>query len=336
MKNLRFIFILIIMSIILFSCGKPNPAAPNPDPTAVATATDTMLPPTPTIVLTSTPTRTATEMTIDTATETPVDTATNTPVDTETQTPAETATETPVNTATDTPDDAATETPVNTAIETMTNTDTQTQTYTITETNTPFYTFTATATATTTNTPLTVPIINELDCEQAGALDTQQFVELFSGIPNLSLNGYILVFFNGATDTSYLTVDLNGWAMDANGFFTVGNTALAPDITIMDGAIIVGAGVTGAVALYQAAAVSFPDGTAVTTANLVDALVYSTRGAANDAGLLTLLNAGQPQLNESLNALRNTESMQRSPNGAGGYRNTSSYQVKAPTYNASN
>ena len=52
-----------------------------------------------------------------------------------------------------------------------------------------------------------------------------------------------------------------------------------------------------AVALYQADAADFPNDTPVTTANLIDAIVYDTDDG-DDAGLLPLLNAGQPQVNE--------------------------------------
>jgi hypothetical protein len=188
---------------------------------------------------------------------------------------------------------------------------------------------------TITSTALTIPLINELDTVTPGG-SGRQFVELY-GAPGLSLNGYILVFFNGTTDTSYLTVDLAGYVMDTNGYFLVGNTAVTPDIIITDGIIQNGNAVAGAVALYQAASASFPNGTAVTVTGLIDALVYKTRATtADDAGLAPLLNAGQPQVNEDLNAARNAESMQRVPNASGGFRNTSSYQVKASTARAAN
>ena len=52
-----------------------------------------------------------------------------------------------------------------------------------------------------------------------------------------------------------------------------------------------------AVALLVGDAVNFPNDTPVTTADLIDAIVYDTDDS-DDAGLLVLLNAGQTQVNE--------------------------------------
>ncbi|WAC01804.1 hypothetical protein N7U66_18250 [Lacinutrix neustonica] len=40
-------------------------------------------------------------------------------------------------------------------------------------------------------------VINELDCDTPG-IDDKEFVELLSSAPNFSLDGYVLVFFNGS------------------------------------------------------------------------------------------------------------------------------------------
>ena len=79
----------------------------------------------------------------------------------------------------------------------------------------------------------------------------------------------------------------------------------------------------------------FPIGTTVTTANLQDAFVYDTN-QADDPGLLVLLNAGQPQVNENSNGIAENQSNQRCPNGGGGQRNTSAYLQAAPTLRAAN
>ena len=44
-------------------------------------------------------------------------------------------------------------------------------------------------------------VINEVDADQAGS-DAAEFIELY-GTPNMSLNGYVVVLFNGANDQSY-------------------------------------------------------------------------------------------------------------------------------------
>jgi hypothetical protein len=62
-------------------------------------------------------------------------------------------------------------------------------------------------------------------------------------------------------------------------------------------------------------------------------LVYDT-GQADDAGLLALLQGGQPQINENQNSLGTTQSMSRVPDGvtaSGGLRQTATYVTQAPT-----
>ncbi|CAM2006896.1 hypothetical protein [Acanthopleuribacter pedis] len=168
-------------------------------------------------------------------------------------------------------------------------------------------------------------VINELDSDQAGTED-REFVELF-GLANTSLDGLIMVFFNGSSDTSYHTIDLSGQSLDGDGFFVVGGAGIAgadlplPDTTLQNGA--------DAVAIYQDVPGNFPDGSAVTTNNLVDAVVYGT-GDPDDAGLLVLLNAGQPQVDEDGNADKDNHSIARLPDG-GTARNTDTYDAQDPT-----
>ena len=148
--------------------------------------------------------------------------------------------------------------------------------------------------------------ISEIDADQTGT-DTQEFVEIQTEFANQSLNGMIAVFYNGSSDTSYRTVDLNGFASDDNGYFLLGSDAVAgADITMgADNTIQNGA---DAVALYMADAANFPDGTAATTDGLVDAVVYGTSDA-DDTGLLTGL--GQTtQWDENENGAKDTESLQ--------------------------
>src|SRR6185503_14650295 len=70
-------------------------------------------------------------------------------------------------------------------------------------------------------------IINELDSDTPGT-DAAEFIELYDGgVGNTSLNGLILVFYNGATDTSYRTIGLNGFSTNAQGYFTIGNAGVS-------------------------------------------------------------------------------------------------------------
>lgn len=171
--------------------------------------------------------------------------------------------------------------------------------------------------------------INEVDADQQGT-DAAEFVELYDGgVGNTSLNGLVVVFYNGSNDTSYAAFDLDGFQTNAQGYFLIGNTGVVPTPSIIfnDNTLQNGA---DAVALYQANGVDFPNGTAVTTTNLVDALVYGAN-QPDDAELLVLLNAGQPQVNEAGSGNATVVSMHRCPNGAGGLRNTTSYALTTPS-----
>ncbi|HEX3183517.1 MAG TPA: Ig-like domain-containing protein, partial [Pyrinomonadaceae bacterium] len=176
-------------------------------------------------------------------------------------------------------------------------------------------------------------IINELDSDTPGT-DAAEFVELYDGgVGNTSLTGLIVVFYNGATDTSYRTIDLTGQSTNAQGYFTIGNAAVpGVDLTFPGNTLQNG---EDAVALYAATAASFPNGTAVTTANLRDAVVYDTADP-DDPGLLVLLNAGQPQVDESSGTAPDVDSIGRCPNGDGGARNTTTYVARTPTPDGAN
>ena len=180
--------------------------------------------------------------------------------------------------------------------------------------------------------PVTL-IVNEVDADTEGT-DTQEFIELFDGgVGNTSLSGFVVVLYNGNGDASYNAFDLDGFTTDANGYFVLGNTAV-PNVALVFGSNGLQNG-ADAVALYQDDATNFPSGTAVTTTNLVDALVYDTNDS-DDTGLLVLLNAGQEQINEGGAGNNAGHSMQRTPNGEGGGRNTSTYTQAIPTPGAAN
>lgn len=169
-------------------------------------------------------------------------------------------------------------------------------------------------------------VINEVDADQTGT-DAQEFVELY-GPPGTALNGMVLVFFNGSTDLSYNSVDLDGQTLDANGFFVYGST-LVPNVDLDAGAVtnLIQNG-QDAVALYTGDDVDFPSGTAVTTLSLIDALVYDTNDA-DDAGLL-VLTPGQAQINEDGGIDKDIESNSRFPDG-GTALVTSTYAQQTPT-----
>jgi predicted extracellular nuclease len=190
----------------------------------------------------------------------------------------------------------------------------------------------------TTAPPVDSPLlINEVDADQSGT-DSAEFVELFDGgTGNTSLDGLVVVLFNGSDDASYQAFDLDGQFTDAGGYFVLcgnpGNvTNCDLDVGASSNLIQNGA---DAVALFQADASAFPNDTPVTTDFLIDAIVYDTNDG-DDAGLLPLLNAGQPQANEGGEGSSASHSNQRCPNGIGGQRNTASYAQAEPTPGVSN
>ncbi|MCP4204281.1 MAG: hypothetical protein GY769_20390 [bacterium] len=180
-------------------------------------------------------------------------------------------------------------------------------------------------------------LINEVDADQVST-DSAEFVELYDGgVGNTDLSGLVLVLFNGSDDASYLSFDLDGQATDGSGYFVLcGNAANTPncDLDVSPDTNLIQNG-ADAVALLTGDATDFPNDTPVTTTNLIDAIVYDTNDS-DDAGLLALLNAGQPQVNEGGGGNSTADSNQRCPNGSGGARNTDTYAQFAPTPGAQN
>jgi uncharacterized surface protein with fasciclin (FAS1) repeats len=172
--------------------------------------------------------------------------------------------------------------------------------------------------------------INELDQDQPGS-DTLEFVELY-GAPNTPLDGLVLVFFNGAGDVSYDVYDLAGQSTDESGFFVLGSSFLAASDMFLtpnaQGSIQNG---QDAIALYLGTAADWPAGTAVSSNNLVDAIVYSSNDGPDDV-LSAALTPGQAILDVAGNS---TLSFSRVPDG-GAALDLSTYVLQAPTPGASN
>ncbi|MDN3677819.1 endonuclease [Flavobacterium paronense] len=170
-------------------------------------------------------------------------------------------------------------------------------------------------------------VINELDSDTPSTND-KQFIELKSTVANLSLNGYVLVFFNGTgtlATKSYYVIDLDGLTTDVNGIIVLGNQLVSPvptklltDSTFQNG--------PDGVAIYLGNATDFPNNTIATTTNLIDALVYDTSDVDATA-LMTALGVIS-QIDENANGAQTTQSIQR--------KNDGTYETKAPTPGANN
>ena len=175
-------------------------------------------------------------------------------------------------------------------------------------------------------------LINELDSDQTGN-DTGEFVEIVNaGISGVPLSGVSLVFYNGNGDVSYFALDLSpGVTLAPGDHYVVGNPGV-PNVaqTFDPGTVGLLQNGPDAVALFNAPASAFPNGTPITTTNLLDAVVYDTADA-DDAGLLALLNAGQPQIDENGSGTGITSSIGRFLDASGGARNTDTYAVMPPT-----
>jgi Endonuclease I/Secretion system C-terminal sorting domain len=165
-------------------------------------------------------------------------------------------------------------------------------------------------------------VINELDSDTPST-DTVEFIELKSNTPNFALDGYVVVLFNGSTnggDSSYFTIDLDGYSTDVNGLLLIGSSNVSPVPQLLIATNIIQNG-ADAVAVYLGSWFDFPDGTLATTTNLIDALAYDTSDA-DDTVLMGLLGLTQ-QINENANGNKDNESIQRNNDGT--------YTVKAPT-----
>ncbi len=176
-------------------------------------------------------------------------------------------------------------------------------------------------------------LINEVDSDTPGT-DTAEFIELYDGgRGHTDLSGLVVVLWNGSNDAAYHAIDLAGQQTGAGGYFVLGSAALAgvdlplPDATLQNG--------PDAVALYAGDGAAFPDGAPLTVAGLRDAVVYGPADEP-DGGLLTLLEAGQPALDEAGSGHAATHSLQRCPNGDGGPRRTAGFRAAPPSPGVAN
>ncbi|XP_078612986.1 uncharacterized protein LOC144882825 [Branchiostoma floridae x Branchiostoma japonicum] len=151
----------------------------------------------------------------------------------------------------------------------------------------------------TTPLPTSAPnvVINEVNADNPGA-DDQEYVELLNkDSTSASLNGLVLVYYNGANDAAYAVIDLSGGTLPANGFFTVGSSNVVPRPDVVTDTMIQNG--PDAVALYYGNAADYFVGMTASRANLVDVLLYSSRTGSTADSLLATLAPGQQLVYEN-------------------------------------
>lgn len=173
-------------------------------------------------------------------------------------------------------------------------------------------------------------VINEVDAEMAG-IDLAEFVELY-GPANMSLDGMSLVFLNGTTDAVYQSFSLDGYSLNADGFFLAGGPALPnADLVLPENFMQPGG---DAVAIYDNTVDAFPIGAPATNEDLLDALVYGS-STPTDVQLINLLVPGQTQVNENSNGAASYQSSARIPDG-GSPLDQSAFVQQSPSPGISN
>jgi hypothetical protein len=167
-------------------------------------------------------------------------------------------------------------------------------------------------------------VINELDADTPST-DNLEFIELKSATPNFSLDGYVLVFFNGSTtgltSISYYALDLDGKTTDINGIIHFGNSQVSPTPKIIFPSATIQNG-PDAIGLYLGNASDFPLNTVATATGLIDAIAYSNSATVQPTTLMSTFGITFCT-NENQTNLASTKSIQRKTDGT--------YEVKTPT-----
>ena len=183
-------------------------------------------------------------------------------------------------------------------------------------------------------------VINEVDADTTdfattGNTDELEFIELFNktGVAQ-SLDGLLLVLFNGSDDASYEAIDLTGLTIPANGFFVVGN-ADVPNVDVVVGSNTIQNG-ADAVALISGNILDFPNDTPVDsfTGTLVDAVVYGTNDGT-DSVLIAALTPSGTQVDEGAFPSSQSVSNSRVPDGGAAF-DTTVWAAQTPTPGATN
>ena len=158
--------------------------------------------------------------------------------------------------------------------------------------------------------------INELDADTPSS-DVLEFIELKSTVPNFSLNGYVLVFYNGLStgtgNLSYNAIDLDGLTTDINGLVLIGNSLVSPSPVLVTSNSTIQNG-PDLVALFIGNSSDFPTDTIADATNLIDALAYSNNASTGPSVLMSVFGLTN-FVNENQTSSATTKSIQRNNDG---------------------
>jgi hypothetical protein len=183
-------------------------------------------------------------------------------------------------------------------------------------------------------------VINETDADTKST-DTEEFIELYDGgVGNTSLDNHVLIFFNGASGGShgaYRFIALSGLKTDADGFFlaaqaaipgiadrVIANTGIIYDFSIQNGEDGVGlyANTTAAEISISSPKTQASDN----LENLLDAVVYKTGSNDRATDLIAEFGLEGSSLDEAALGDKDTDSVGRIADGAGGL-NLGAWQI---------
>ncbi|MCS6797479.1 MAG: hypothetical protein NZ898_02930 [Myxococcota bacterium] len=153
-------------------------------------------------------------------------------------------------------------------------------------------------------------LVNEVDANTPGE-DREEYVELATGVPGVRMEGYVLVLFNGASDTIYASYDVSGMANDT-GLLLVARSGFvpAPQIAFSGSTDQVQNG-PDAVAVYRGSTATHPVRGTLTAVDLIDAVVYGDSADPALVGALLLPGAAAVHVVEGTATTAPMRSMSR-------------------------
>nr|XP_014346065.1 PREDICTED: uncharacterized protein LOC102350003 isoform X2 [Latimeria chalumnae] len=151
-------------------------------------------------------------------------------------------------------------------------------------------------------------LINEVNPNSPG-LGTKEYIELYhTNSGRVSLDGYVMVLYNGNGNRAYKVLNLAGFMTNDKGFFLIGSSSVVPKPTIIPSNTIQD-GPDG-IALYYGGG-PYYEGMKVTNVGLVDAIVHKTKKNDKADVLSSVLTPGKEAFLEDAFFRINNKSIER-------------------------